>query len=200
MTPSKPDAATLDAMVLGGEEDDLEAWEWLVSAPDADAVWAGASRQRRSIDHVAIAIQGRPWLARLTSFILRHRAGTESPLVESVFVVPTLETALRETDAEAEPVLVEWGRLDVRAVRLGQTVDLRVRASPANVRFFYRWREGEGELSGGWTLESREAPVLLLACLDAFDTSTVEQAMASAVSMAGVLLVEVQGGEPEESP
>lgn len=198
MTPSKPDAATLDAMILGGVEDDLEPWEWLVSAPDADAVWASASRQRRSIDRVAIVIQGRPWLARITSFILARRAGTEVPLLESVFVVPTLETALRETDAEAERVIVEWGRLDVRAVRLGQTVDLRVRASPANVRFFYRWREGDGELSSGWTLESGEAPVLLLACLDARDASTVEHAMASAASMAGVLLVEAEGGESED--
>lgn len=198
MTPSKPDAATLDAMLLGGVEDDLEAWEWLVSASGADAVWANAARQRQSIDGVALAILGRPWLARITSFILRRRARTEAPLLESVFVVPTLETALRETDAEAEPVIAEWGRLDVRAVRLGQTVDLGVRASPANVRFFYRWREGEGELSSGWTLESGEAPVLLLACLDARDASTVEHAMASAASVAGVLLVEARGGASEE--
>lgn len=185
-------------MLLGGEEENLEAWEWLMAAPDADTVWAGASRQRRSIDRVAIAIQGRPWLARITSFILARRAGTEAPLLESVFVVPNLETALRKTGADAEPIVVEWGQLDVRAVRLGQTVDLRVHASPANVRFFYRWREDEGELSGGWTLESGEVPVLLLACLDARDTSTVEHAMASAASVAGVLLVETQGRASEE--
>lgn len=46
MSPSKPDAATLDAMVLGDVEDDPEAWEWLVSAPDAEEAWASASRQR----------------------------------------------------------------------------------------------------------------------------------------------------------
>ncbi|HET7503073.1 MAG TPA: hypothetical protein VFK02_18760 [Kofleriaceae bacterium] len=185
-------------MILGGEDENLEAWEWLVAAPDADTVWASASRQRRSIDRVAIAIQGRPWLARITSFILARRAGTEAPLPESLFVVHNLETALRETGADAEPIVVEWGQLEVRTVRRGQTVDLRVRASPANVRFFHRWREGEGELFSGWTLESGEAPVLLLACLDSRDTSTVEHAMASAASMAGVLLVEAEGEEPEE--
>lgn len=198
MSPSKPDAATLDAMVLGGVEDDPEAWEWLVSAPDADEAWGSASRQRRSIDRVAMAIQGRPWLARITSAILARRFGTGTPLLESIFVVPALESALRETDAGAEPIIVEWGRVAVRPVGLGQTIGLRAREPVADVRFFYRWREGDGELSGGWTLESGEAPVLLLACLDARDASTVERAMATAAAVAGVLLMEAQDGETEE--
>ena len=198
MSPSKPDAATLDAMVLGGVEDDLEAWEWLVSAPDADEAWASASRQRRRIDRVASAIQGRPWLARITSSILARRFGTGTPLLESIFVVPALESALRETDAGAEPIIVEWGRVAVRPVRLGQTLGLRAREPVADVRFFYRWREGDGELPGSWTLEPGEAPVLLLACLDARDASTVERAMATAASVAGVLLVEAQDGETDE--
>jgi len=198
VSPIKPDAATLDAMVLGGVEDDLEAWEWLVFAPDADEVWASASRQRRSIDRVAMAIQGRPWLARITSAILAHRLGIRTPLLESVFVGSDLEFALRETDAGAEPIIVEWGRVVVRPVRLGQTIGLRAREPVVDVRFFYRWREGDGELSGGWTLESGEAPVLLLACLDARDVSTVERAMATAAAVAGVLLVEAQDGETDE--
>jgi len=198
VSPIKPDAATLDAMVLGGVEDDLEAWEWLVFAPDADEVWASASRQRRSIDRVAMAIQGRPWLARITSSILARRLGTRTPLLESVFMGSALEFALRETDAGAEPIIVEWGRVVVRPVRLGQTIGLRAREPVVDVRFFYRWREGDGELSGGWTLESGEAPVLLLACLDARDVSTVERAMATAAAVAGVLLVEAQDGETDE--
>lgn len=198
MSPSKPDAATLDAMVLGGVEDDLEAWEWLVSAPNADEAWASASRQRRSIDRIATAIQGRPWLARITSSILARRLGTRTPLLESIFVVPAMEFALRKTDAGVEPIILEWGRVAVRSVRLGQTVSLRVSELVADVRFFYRWREGDGELSGGWTLEPGEAPVLLLACLDARDASTVERAMATAAAVAGVLLVEAQDGETEE--
>jgi hypothetical protein len=68
-----------------------------------------------------------------------------------------------------------------------------------DVRFFYRWREGDGELSGGWTLESGEARVLLLACLDARDASTVKRAMATAAAVAGVLLVEAEDGEPTSS-
>jgi len=198
VSPSKPDAATLDAMVLGGVEDDLEAWEWFVSAPDADGAWASASRQRRSIDRVAMAIQGRPWLARITSSILARRLGTRTPLLESVFVVPALEFALRETDAGAEPIVVEWSRVAVRPVRLGRTIGLRASEPAAHVRFFYRWREGDGELSSGWTLESEEPPVLLLACLDARDVSTVERAMATAAAVAGVLLVEAQDGETDE--
>jgi len=198
VSPSKPDAATLDAMVLGGVDDDLESWEWLVSAPDGDEAWASASRQRRSIDRVAMAIQGRPWLARITSFILARRLGPRAPLLESVFVVPALEFALRETDAGAEPIIVEWGRVAVRPVRLGKTIGLRVSEPAADVRFFYRWREGDGELSGGWTLEPGEAPVLLLACLDARDASTVEHAMATAAAVAGMLLVEAQDGETDE--
>jgi len=198
VSPSKPDAATLDAMVLGGVDDDLESWEWLVSAPDGDEAWASASRQRRSIDRVAMAIQGRPWLARITSSILARRLGTRTPLLESVFMGSALEFALRETDAGAEPIIVEWGRVVVRPVRLGQTIGLRAREPVVDVRFFYRWREGDGELSGGWTLEPGEAPVLLLACLDARDASTVEHAMATAAAVAGMLLVEAQDGETDE--
>ncbi len=198
MSPSKPDAATLDAMVLGGVEDDLEAWEWLVSAPDGDEVWASASRQRRSIDRVAMAIHGRPWLARITSSVLARRIGIRTPLLESIFVAPALEFALRETDAGAEPIIVEWGRVAVRPVRLGRTIGLRASEPAADVRFFYRWREGDDELFSGWTLESGEAPVLLLACLDARDASTVERAMATAAAVAGVLLVEAQDGETAE--
>lgn len=62
----------------------------------------------------------------------------------------------------------------------------------------YRWREGDGELPDSWTLEPGEAPVLLLACLDARDASTVERAMATAAAVAAVLLVEAQDGETEE--
>lgn len=43
-----------------------------------------------------------------------------------------------------------------------------------------------------------EATVLLLACLDARDTSTVDCAMATAAAVAGVLLVEAQDGEADE--
>jgi hypothetical protein len=185
-------------MVLGGMEDDLEAWEWLVSAPDADGAWASASRQRRSIDRVAMAIQGRPWLARITSSILTRKLGTRTPLLESVFVVPALGFALRETDAGAEPIIVEWGRVSVRPVRLGRTIGLRASEPAADVRLFYRWHGGDGELSGGWTLEPGEAPVLLLACLDARDASTVERAMATAAAVAGVLLVDAEDGETDE--
>jgi hypothetical protein len=185
-------------MVLGGVEDDPEAWEWLVSAPDADEAWASASRQRRRIDLVASAIQGRPWLARITSSILARRLGTGTPLLESVFVGSALESALRETDAGAEPIIVEWGRVAVRPVRLGKTIGLRASEPAADVCFFYRWHGGGGELPGSWTLEPGEAPVLLLACLDARDASTVERAMATAAAVAGVLLVEAQDGETDE--
>jgi hypothetical protein len=185
-------------MVLGDVEDDPEAWEWLVSAPDAEEAWASASRQRRRIDRVATAIQGRPWLARITSSILARRYGTGTPLLESVFVVPALAFALRETDAGAEPIIVEWGRVAVRPVRLGKTIGLRASEPAADVRFFYRWHGGAGELPDSWTLEPGEAPVLLLACVDARDASTVERAMATAVAMAGVLLVEAEDGETEE--
>jgi len=198
VSPSKPDATTLDAMVLGGVEDDPEAWEWLVSAPDADETWANASRQRRSIDRVAVAIQGRPWLARITSSVLARRRGTGMPLLESVFVGSALEFALRETNAGADPILVEWGRLTLRPVRLGRTIGLRASEPAADLRFFYLWHGGDGELSGGWTLEPGEAPVLLLACLDAGDASTVERAMATATAVAGVLLMEAQDGETDE--
>ena len=119
-------------------------------------------------------------------------------MLESVFVVPALELALREADAGAEPIVVEWGRVAVRPVRLGRTIGLRASEPAADLRFFYRWREGDGELSSGWTLEPGEAPVLLLACLDARDASTVERAMVTAAAVAGVLLVEVQDGETDE--
>src|SRR5512132_854776 len=100
MSSSKPDTAALDAMLLGGVEDDLDAWEWLVSDPNGDEAWASASRRRRRIDRVAIAIQGRPWLARLMSSVLARRLATGAPELESAFMVGALEAALRATDAE----------------------------------------------------------------------------------------------------
>lgn len=198
MSPSKPDAATLDAMVLGGVEDDPEAWAWLVSTPDADEAWANAARRRRRLDRVATAIQGRPWLARLTSSILARRPVAGAPALESVFVVGALEAALRETDEEAEAIVVEWGGVITRSVQVGQTLGLRMQPPAANVRCFYCWRGGEGELSGGWTLEPNEAPVLLLACLDASDASTVDRAVVTAEAVAGVLLMEAHDGDPDE--
>lgn len=198
MSSSKPDAATLDAMLFGGVEDDLEAWEWLVSDPNADEAWASASRRRRRIDRIAIAIQGRPWLARLISSILARRLAVGAPVLESAFMVGALEAALRATDAATESIVVEWGGMTMRSVRVGQTLGLRTRAPAANVRLFYRWRGAEGELSGGWTLEPGEAPVLLFACVDARDASTVDRAAATAAAVAGVLLVETQDGETDE--
>jgi hypothetical protein len=70
--------------------------------------------------------------------------------------------------------------------------------APAEVRFFYRSRDAEGELSSGWTLEPGEAPVLLVACLAARDASTVERAMATAATVAGVVLVEAADEEADE--
>lgn len=197
MSPSKPDAATLDAMILGGVEDDLEAWEWLVSTPDADEAWATATRRRRRLDRVATAIQGRPWLARLTSSILAYRPAAEAPELESVFVVGALEAALRDTGAVAESIAVQWGSVTTRSVRVGQTLRLRTQTQDEHVRCFYRWHGGEGNLSSGWTLEPGEAPVLLLACLNASDVSTVERAVATAGVVTGVLLVETHDGDSE---
>lgn len=194
MTLAKPDAATLDAMVLGGAEDDMEAWQWLLSAPEGEAVWSDAVRRRRRVDRVALAIQGRPWLARAILFVRSLPSGGHGPELKVVSELSPLAIPLGLK--ETQPLAVEWGGVVTRPTRLGDTVELRLPEPNGRVRCFYRSRDGEGVLDPPrWRLEPREAPVLLLACLDPGDAGSLEAASARAAAVAAVILVEEENGE-----
>lgn len=195
------DTGTLDTLVLGTTEPgDEEAWESLVRDPEGARAWQGAVARRRRMDLVASAIRGRPWLARA---VRRLSAATrrvkQTPEIALSVVFPDSEldalaaATLGPDDEQATAEIVEagWGQIVPVRVRLGSRVSLQPSpdADAADVRYVCNGEEGA--LPGRtWKLESGEAPVLLVALVEASPADPLDEAMSRSTAMAGVLLLE----------
>lgn len=190
------DAVTLDAMVSGQDEEDMEVWDTLLTSSEAAEAWGQALERRLRIDGYSRALIAHPWIARFQG-ALRTLAQTLAPAagggIEAVREQGLLLGDLGQTE-EAPTRLAEpaWGRIETVLVPVGTTVGLRrVMEHAGALRFFYKTSTTEGALPEGlWRMEAGEAPVLLLACEEAGAATTLEVALASSKRMAGVLLLE----------
>lgn len=191
------DAATLDAMVSGqDEEGDMDSWDTLLTSAEAADAWGQALERRLRIDGYAQALIAHPWLARFQG-ALRTLARTLAPesggdieaVREQGFILGDLGQTAEATTRLAAPA---WGRIETVLVPAGTTVGLRwVREHAGTLHFFYKTSTTDGALPEGlWRLEAGEAPILLLACEGAGGDTTLDAALASSKRVAGVLLLE----------
>lgn len=191
------DAATLDAMVSGlDEEGDVEAWDALLTSSSAAETWSQALERRLHIERYSQALIAHPWIAHVQG-ALRTLARTLTPssqvTLEAVVEQELLLADLGQTAAAPTRLAAPaWGRIETILVPVGTTVGLRwMQENEGTLHFFYRTPAMEGELPEGlWHLEAGDAPVLLLACEGAEGARTLEEALASAERAAGVLLME----------
>jgi hypothetical protein len=196
-----PDAATLDALVIGTDEsDDRAAWEALVRLPGGAEAWHAAVTRRRRIDLLASAMLGRSWLAscvhRLSVLSRRVRA---KPPIRLLLGFPDVQldalagATLGPVDEEFadQDVQPRWGETVPVRVRLGDRITLNAVADDAFVDVRYLSDGRDGSLPGRtWRLEQGEAPVLLVALVGADARSSLTAALTQATAAAGVLLLE----------
>jgi hypothetical protein len=195
-----PDAATLDALVLGtAGANDADAWEALVLEPGGAEAWDKAVARRRRMDALAYAARSGAWLSRVLRGVLRTaRRARSVPTIELFVDFPdapldglvgaTLGPAEEDLRA-AEPRLV-WGQIVPVQVRLGELVALRT-SSDAQLDVRYLSAGQEGPLpTRTWKLEPGEAPVLLVALVGGDTQAPVAQALATATAVAGLLILE----------
>ncbi|HEY0093061.1 MAG TPA: hypothetical protein VGB96_02000 [Archangium sp.] len=197
------DAATLDAMVSGlDEEGDLEAWDSLLTSSDAAETWGQALERRLRIDRYCQALVAHPWIAQVQGTLrtlVRTLAPSSRAEVEAVVEQEFLLADLGQPAATPTHLAgLAWGRIETALVPIGTTVGLRwVEEHEGTLHFFYKTAATDGALPEGlWRLEAGEAPVLLLACERAEGARTFQEALASAKRVAGVLLLE--GTLPDE--
>ncbi|MCY1031457.1 hypothetical protein OV207_08320 [Corallococcus sp. BB11-1] len=194
---SSLDAATLDAMVSGqDEEGDMEAWDLLLTSSEAADAWGQALERRLRIDGYSQALIAHPWIARFQGTLrtlARTLAASSTGDIEAVREQGFLLGDLGQT-AEAPTRLAApaWGRIETVLVPVGTTVGLRwMREHAGTLHFFYKTSTTEGALPEGlWRLEAGEAPVVLMACEGAGGATALEVALASSKRVTGVLLLE----------
>jgi len=191
------DAATLDAMVSGLDEGgDVATWDALLTSSSAAELWSQALERRLHIERYSQALIAHPWIAHVQS-ALRTLARTLTPssqtALEAVMEQELLLADLGQTAAEPTHLAsTAWGRIEMALVPVGTIVGLRwVQEHEGTLHFFYKTSATEGELpEARWRLDAGEAPVLLLACKGDEEARTLEEALASAERVAGVLLLE----------
>jgi hypothetical protein len=192
----QPDAATLDALVIGTDEPaDQRAWEALVRHPGGAEAWAAAVTRRRHLDLLAGATLGRPWLARA----VRAMTGAARRMGRAPDIALTIEhpgTSLMAAtlgpgaEESVEPVRPAWGQIVSVRLRVGEQIALDAGTAQAPVDVRYLCRGEEGPLpSHAWRLESGEAPVLILAFAGETAGLSIARATEEAVACAGVLLL-----------
>jgi hypothetical protein len=199
MKRSTPDAATLDALVLGTDEaGDQAAWEWLVVTPGSGDRWAEAVARHAEMDRFAAALMAHPWLALALARMRKLGRAVAAWRLEVVAVKDEEAWAASLGPSSEGPTLLarpSWGRLEPVTVGLGTIVELRPAGHPVQgVRFFYKSQQGEGSVpEGRWRLEPGEAPVMLVAREDGSSAGTLDEVFAGGAAVAGILLLEGPG-------
>lgn len=196
-----PDAATLDALVIGTDDaDDRAAWEALVRLPGGEEAWHAAVTRRRRLDLLASSMRGRSWLAscvhRLSVLSRRVRA---KPAMGLLLEFPDLQldalagATLGPVDEDFADRNVQpwWGETVPVHVRLGERITLNAATEHpvVDVRYLSDGREGSLP-ERTWRLEQGEAPVLLIALVGTDARSPLAVALTQATAAAGVLLLE----------
>lgn len=188
------DPATLDAMVLD-TEDSAWAWERLVSSAGGLSAWQTAVQQREHVDQFAQRIRESPWLAKV---LLHLRRVGRTLLVPSgsilhVWEGNTLlaETLGGETAQPATPITLSWGQVLSVKVAVGRSICLQPSSAAESIAVFAFSKGVEQALPQcEWTLETEEAPVLLIGCLTDHSAPTLLETLPRSRSFAGILLEE----------
>ena len=205
-----PDAATLDALVIGADEpEDQAAWQALIMLPGGTEMWCAAVARRRRMDQLAAATQGRPWLAHATLLLSRTaRKLRAMPDIGLSLVFPDrakgelVEALLGAEDQHeaAEIVPPVWGQIVTIRVKVGERLTLKPSSdeTPVDVRYLCNGQTGSLPTKT-WKLERGEAPVLLLALAGASPDLAHDEAVAHATGLAVVLVLEFEANG-ETSP
>jgi hypothetical protein len=192
--------ALLDSLVLATEEEEqLPAWEALLSPEGAEA-WEQALSRRQRLDTLADVVRDRPWLAwpLLVARRLARRMKAPPPLRVEALLGSAELGAMLGPQEEARVLPLTWGHIEPHTVEPGTHVRLQLQAAAEPVELFFA-RAGESAplSSGAWDLEPGEAPVLLLACVGARGARNAEEALAMATAAAGLILLEAPTREGE---
>jgi hypothetical protein len=176
-----PDLLTLERMVLGGE-DDRDAWEDLLSTPEAHNAWGAAVLRRQRIDTFAALLATYPWLATpmltLRRAMRRHLAGTWSGATLD------LSSPLSATLSVDAPRAVTLGLAETRVLELAPGMTVGVTTLPAGTRLRRLTDVDEQPFDApGWQMEAGDGLVVLLAV------------GADGAPLAALILVETPFGE-----
>jgi hypothetical protein len=185
-----PDRSTLDAMVLGSDdEQDLDAWKDLVASESASEAWAEAVTRRERMDAFAARIAGREWLASALHRVRRLCRCAASVDVEGIRGVwrPSLAGAYLDEARPRRTVELRWG--DEQAV-VAEPGDRFEFVLPPGTRLFFVTEGKAGKAGKGWEMEAGESPVLLLA-IHADDTAfeDLDEALAQGRTVATLMLI-----------
>ena len=196
MNGKLPDAAMLDALLLGADDEEaLEAWNDLLTLPDAADRWQEAVSRREQLDRFSMVLITHPWIARTMARLREFQSSGTSPSPGSCEAVlaPELMAHFLGSPARPETRLALPRRGEVEAVQLAHGDIIELRPAPDHVgdfRVFYRSTTGEGPLPRRrWRMEAGEAPVLLLA-VSASDAHSLETALQHSTVLGGVILLE----------
>lgn len=139
--------------------------------PYIDAVYARIAVQRRLLPSEIGLSRSSPHISEL----LEARLGPLSPSGNAVGSL-------------------SWGELRSLHLRLGEEIHLSLPATAEKLRIGYKHSKAEGFLGEehGWRLEPGEAPVMLLVLAGGSTSSSVSEALSSASSVAGLLLLETK--------
>lgn len=195
MPPSEIHAALIDAMVAGDDGADLDtAWDWVLSSPHSADAWERAVSRQQHRRALALAMQGRPWLARMTAVLMAARRSVTVPpprLVLERFPVPAMLGPASDAEEPGLSLTLEWGRVAHAEIDLGAVVELMPSVVREEMTFYYKTASQDGLLPGRrWKLEPLEAPVLLVVCLGIAGATRFEEALGAATALAGVILTE----------
>jgi len=189
-----PPPALLDPMVLATDDEEALASIWpALLEPEGDVAWERAVERRRRIDDLAGLIHGHAWLSALVlsakRLSRRHGESERGPRLEAQVSEHALAATLGPE--KPEPLELSWGKIVPRAMPVGTRVHLRVGISSEPVAFFFARAGESGPLPGAaWELLKGEGPVLLIACMDAAGTESLEEALEHTKTVAGVILRE----------